>query len=201
MAIQNQFCFRRQFTRRKTRDVTLANGNGLNVNCAGIFIPHSALRTPHLQRGVERRSVLNQQPMARRNERDAAAVNQRPFNHARKDVPRFNFTQQTGERGFGIARGEFGGGSEKILWRTAGLFRKPAPIEAVNGFGGNDFVQRLQRPRGLCAGAALIITAQANWFSGRREAKCRAGREGENNCIFFGGQFRERLTEQVEFEI
>jgi hypothetical protein len=57
------------------------------------------------------------------------------------------------------------------------LFREPAPVEAVNGFGGNDFAQRLNPKRGLRAGAAVIVAAQADWVfpsargSGTRRAR------------------------------
>ncbi len=184
------------FIRREAGDVDISRRNGLDMNCVRIFVPHSAFRTRHLQRGAERRGVLNQQPVARRNERNAAAVNQRPFNHARKDFSRFHFGQQIGERSFGVARGKFGGGGKEIFWRAAGLFCQPAPIEAVNGFGGNDFVQRLQRPGGLRAGAAVIVAAQAGGLFGRCQAKGRAGREGKSGFAFGGGNFWRRLAEQ-----
>ena len=138
--------------------------------------------------------------MARRNKRDAAAVNQRPFHHARKDFSCLGFGQQISERGFGIVRGKFAGGGKKIFVRAFNLFRQPAPVEAVNGFGGDDFVQRFQRPRGLGAGAAVIIAAQAGGLFSRREAENCAGREGERDFFFVGENLWQRLAEQVKFE-
>ena len=98
------------------------------------------------------------------------------FDDARKNFSGLDFGQQIGERSFGVARGEFAGGGEKIFRRTLDLLREPVPVEAVNGFGGNDFVQRFQGPGGLRAGAAVIFAAQAGGLFGRREAKDRAGR-------------------------
>ena len=99
--------------------------------------------------------------MAGRHGRDAAGVEQSPGDDARENFPGFRFAQQIGERSFCFARGEFAGGGEKIFWRRSNLFGEPTPVEAVNGFDGNNFAQRLNRPRGLGARAAIIFAAQA----------------------------------------
>jgi len=106
VAIQNQFGVAAK-RGREAGNVGISSRNGLDMNCARIFVSFSALRVPHLQRGAERRGVLNQQPVARRDKRDAVAVNQRPFHHTRIDFSSLGFGQQIGERGFGVARGKF----------------------------------------------------------------------------------------------
>src|SRR5665213_2538172 len=75
------------------------------------------------------------------------------------------------------------------------------PVEAINGFGGKDFAQRLDCKCGLGAGAAVIFPTQSNRFLRRREAVARAGREGENDFGFFTVKLRERLAEQIELKI
>ena len=93
----------------------------------------------HFQSGAERNHVFNQKPMPRRDERDAAGVNQCPFDNLRKDFCRLYFAQEVGERSFGLAYGKFTGCGEEIFRRRFNLFSEPAPVEAVNGFDGNNF--------------------------------------------------------------
>ena len=111
----------------------VADGNGLHVNSTRLAILH-------FQRCAERRRVLKQQPVSRRNEGVAARVEQRPGDDSRENIFNRGGGQQFGERSFCFARGEFTGGGEKIFWRTSDLFGEPAPVESVHGFDGNDLI-------------------------------------------------------------
>ncbi len=62
------------------------------------------------------------------------------------------------------------------------------PVKAVNGFGGNNFAQRLGCKRGLGARTTIIVAAQADGLLRWREAMDRAGREGDYDFTHFGGR-------------
>ena len=93
------------------------------------------------QGGAERRGIFQQQPVTIGHERDAAGIGRSPSDDAREDFSGGGFAQQIGERSLGFTRGEFGGGGEKMFRRALDLFREPAPVEIINGFGRNDLVQ------------------------------------------------------------
>jgi hypothetical protein len=118
---------------------------------------HSALRIPHSAFAAWRGTARCPESAAsgRRNKRDAAAVKQRPFHHARERFFPFRFAQQIGERGFGVARGEFAGGGEEIF---AG---ERSTCSAS---------QRQSRPSMVSAGMILFSdsSAHAAWARARR---------------------------------
>ena len=72
----DQFGFAISRARRKAGDVTVENGHGFGV-------PRRA-GTIETQRHPERRVVLDQQPMVRRDRHDPAPVNQTPGDHLGK---------------------------------------------------------------------------------------------------------------------
>ncbi len=78
----------------------------MNRKCVFILAP---------QLGAERGAVFNQQPVAGRDERDAADINQCPTDDALENFSEGGFAQQIRQRCFGVAHGEFAGGGEKIL--------------------------------------------------------------------------------------
>ena len=173
------------------------------MNCAARFIPASAFCIRHFQCGAERRGVLDQQPVAGRHERDAAGVKQSPGDDARKNF--FALRLRSADRPAAFWRSRAANSlaaARKFLGERLDLLRQPAPVEAVNGFDGDDFVQRFKRKRGLCAGAAVIVAAQAGGLFRRREADRHApGASVKVISSLPRRNFRQRLAKQIKFEI
>ena len=149
----------------------IANGKGLRVQRSGAV--------HEVQPRAERRVVPDQQPMVRRNRRDATAVNQTPCHELRK----FLLLSGRLQSGWQISAGE---SLVQISQRAHKMFHvalhqlgQSAPVVRPDLLRLQNLAQRADGPRRLRASAAISVAAHAERMDSRRQAIAGARRQRE----------------------
>ena len=198
--VRNSESFRDQLgiglagARRKTRDVPLANRNGLRVLRASVLLETQPRAEGHL--------VLDQQPMPGRNRCDAAAINQTPDDHLRQLLlPRRGVQgrDQIFTGGFLVQAGQ---GTEELFRVALDQGGQIAPVVRTDFLRFESFAEGVDGPSRPGASAPVPFAARAERHFGGRQAV--TGGRRKRKCEFVlvrvpdpGG----RLSQQVHFGV
>ncbi len=171
--------------RRETGRETVPHFDGFDVS----------LRTAAFQCGAETARIMEQQPMARRHRGDAAGVYQTPVHHLR--VFSLGVVQRAAQIRARLDAVNIRKRREKIARVFMDARGQGAPIAHPDFFRQQHLAQRGNGPRGLGAGAPVILPAQALGLGSRSQTKGGARFQVKDHFragVFAGRRF---LAEQV----